>query len=123
MRAASQEVASSPQKTFGEGDDGQVDAGGVHVLDAQVVVEVSRHRRHEVRTMLVNAFDIAGQRLDGITRSPLLFEESEPPSVEHVRVNVDVAHGRIPPTAEDMLFVSCTGSEEELICRARASSA
>ena len=53
IRAACRLTSGPPQNTFGTGErhDADVDAARVHRLQAQVVVEHRRHRRHERRAV------------------------------------------------------------------------
>jgi len=46
-----------------------------------------------VRAVLVDPFDSLGQRLDGIAGGASSSKELKPLPVEHVGVDVDVAHG------------------------------
>ncbi len=75
----------------GERDDRNVDARGVHVPDAHVVVEVPALRNHDRRVAAENLLLAVGTRLD-VVDAAFTFQQLEPRCREHVGVDVDDSH-------------------------------
>src|SRR5579883_368199 len=77
----------------GQGEDGEIDLGLVHLLDAQLVVEMAFLRRHEGGAV---PHDGARPVLAGphrVARAAMLRDERDPLLAQHVRVDVDDRHG------------------------------